>query len=144
MIEIKFRQSEKKLKLSFIIINRKILFLVHFPVISDDCNTTSTATSPEKPPHMSCISQSKTLSSTMQRSRWRKSKPWASSSSSIKRKYPKTNVRHSEAKWYLETISSINTNNNTNNNNNNNTDNTTISSTESTPAIDRSTGKLGK
>lgn len=132
---------KKKLKLSFIIINRKILFLVHFPVISDDCNTTSTATPPEKPPHMSCISQSKTLSSTMQRSRWRKSKPWASSSSSIKRKYPKTNVRHSEAKWYLETISSINTNTTTTNNN---TDNTTISSTESTPAIDRSTGKLGK
>jgi hypothetical protein len=67
----------------------------------------------------------------MQRSRWRKSKP-LSTSSSIKRKHGKTNVRHGEAKWYLESISSINN------------DTTTISSTKSTPTIDRSTQKLGK
>jgi hypothetical protein len=80
----------------------------------------------------------------MQRSRWRKSKPWAPSSS-IKRKHPKTNVRHGEAKWYLETISSINTNtNNNNNNNHHHPDNTTQSSTKSTPTIDGSTRKLGK
>ena len=69
----------------------------------------------------------------MQRSRWRKSKPW-SPSSSIKRKHGKTNVRQGEAKWYLESMSSINTNNDT----------TTISSTKSTPTIDRPTQKLGK
>jgi hypothetical protein len=77
----------------------------------------------------------------MQRSRWRKPKPWAPSSS-IKRKHPKPNVRHGEAKWYLETISSINTTNTTTANNN--TDNTTVTSTTSTPAIDQSTRKLGK
>lgn len=43
----------------------------------------------------------------MQHSRWRKGKPWTPSST-LKRKHPKTNVRHGEAKWYLETISSIN------------------------------------
>ena len=67
----------------------------------------------------------------MQRSRWRKSKPWVASST-IKRKYPKT-VRHHEAKWYLETISSINTNNNT--------DNTT---TKSTPPVEPTTQNIGK
>jgi hypothetical protein len=53
----------------------------------------------------------------------------------VKRKHGKTNIRNSEAKWYLETLSSINTNNN-----NNNSDNTIIS----TPIIDRPTRKLGK
>ncbi|UJR22069.1 hypothetical protein I4U23_025135 [Adineta vaga] len=51
-------------------------------------------------------------SSTLQRSRWRKPKTWSSSSSSgLKRKHAKPTVRPGEAKWYLETISSINTTN---------------------------------
>jgi len=66
----------------------------------------------------------------MQRSRWRKPKTW-SSASSIKRKHGKTNVRPGEAKWYLEAVSSINSNND---------NNTTIP----TPVIDQPTGKLGK
>jgi hypothetical protein len=95
------------------------------------------ATLPEKP-RSSSASQVKSSTGTMQRSRWRKSKAWPQSST-IKRKYPKPNVRHGEAKWYLETISSINTNIN-----NNNTDNTTVSSTTSTSSIDRSTQKIGR
>ncbi|CAF1544093.1 unnamed protein product, partial [Rotaria sordida] len=59
------------------------------------------------------------------------------SSSTIKRKHGKANVYNGEPKWYLETLSSINTNNNNNN------DNTAISSTISTPIIDRSSRRLG-
>jgi hypothetical protein len=56
----------------------------------------------------------------------------SSSSSTIKRKHGKTNTRHGEAKWYLESISSMNT------------DNTTVPDLTSTPTIDPSTPKLGK
>jgi hypothetical protein len=101
-----------------------ILYLVHFPLHSDNSNTTTPETPPEKPPR---CSSSKTSSGTIQRSRWRKPKTW-SSASSIKRKHGKTNVRPGEAKWYLEAVSSINSNN------------TTIP----TPIIDQPTGKLGK
>lgn len=113
-------------------------FLVHFPIFTEDTNSISTERSTEKPSRTSSNSPTKTSSSTLQRSRWRKSKPWAPSST-IKRKYPKSNVRHGEAKWYLETISSINTTNDVNNNNKE-TDNTALSS----PIIDQPTQKLGK
>jgi hypothetical protein len=96
-------------------------FLVHFPF--DGCNpSTSPPLTPEKPPR----SMSQTKSSRHK-----------SKSSSRKGKSDKTNEHYGEAKWYLETLSSINTNNNN--------DNTTISSTISTPSMDRSsTRKLGR
>ncbi|CAF3436491.1 unnamed protein product [Rotaria sp. Silwood1] len=102
--------------------NMSRLRTLTFNQLVDGCNPT---TPPDKPPRS--ISQTK--------SPGRKSK----SSSAIKRKQGKRNVHNGEPKWYLETLSSINTNNNNNNNNN---DNTTISSTISTPIIDRSTRRL--
>ncbi len=96
-----------------------MFFVVHFPV--DGCHS---ITPPEKPPR----SMSQTKSSG------RKSK-----SSTIKRKLGKINGKNGEAKWYLESASSINTNNN-----NNNIDNSTISSARSTPITDRPSRKLGK
>ncbi|CAF4299502.1 unnamed protein product, partial [Rotaria sp. Silwood2] len=101
--------------------NMSRLRTLTFNQLVDGCNPT---TPPDKPPRS--ISQTK--------SSGRKSK----SSSAIKRRHGKTHVHNGEAKWYLETLSSINTNNN----NNNNHDNTTVSSTISTPIIDRSTRRL--
>jgi hypothetical protein len=126
----KFKRSEKNREISF--------FLVHFPVFTEDSNPISTKTPSEKPSRTSSNSPTKASAGTIQRSRWRKSKPWTQSST-IKRKYPKSNVRHGEAKWYLETISSINTTNDVNNNNEE-TDNTTLSS----PTMDQPNQKLGK
>jgi hypothetical protein len=78
----------------------------------------------------------------LQRSRWRKPKPWAPSTT-IKRKHPKSNVRHGEAKWYLETMSTIGTtsdvNNNDDDNNNNNNEEILTS-----PTINQPTQKTGK
>ncbi|CAF3953866.1 unnamed protein product [Rotaria sordida] len=100
--------------------NMSRLRTLTFNQLVDGC---SPITPPDKPPRS--ISQTK--------SSGRKSK----SSSTIKRKHGKTNVYNGEPKWYLETLSSINTNNNNNN------DNTAISSTISTPIIDRSSRRLG-
>ena len=86
----------------------------------------------------SSTSQTKQLLGSMPRSTWRKSKLW-STSSSKKRKHLKNNVRHGEAKWYLETISSMNTNKRNTDN-----ENSTSSSTNSTPKVDQVKQKLGK
>jgi hypothetical protein len=88
------------------------LFLVHFPVDGYNPTTPSRSTSQTK-------------------SSGHKSK----SSSAIKRKHGKTNVLNGDAKWYLENLSSMNTNNNNNNN-----DNVLLS----TPITDQTNRKLGK
>ena len=104
--------------------------LVHFPVNTDAVNP---STPPEKPPRSSSVTKS-----PGHRIAARKSK---SSSSNTKRKCGKTDTCDGESKWYLETLSSINTNNNNNNNNNNTS---AVSSTKSTPILDRPSRKLGE
>jgi len=99
----------------------------HFPVQTDGSNP---STPPEKPPR----SHSSSKASPTPRFHSRKSK--SSSSSTLKKKYSKTNFSNGEAKWYLDTMP-------INSNNNNNNDTPTFSSTKSTPILDRPTKKLG-
>ncbi|CAF1344530.1 unnamed protein product [Rotaria sordida] len=99
---------------------------VHVPIISDEFHGTTTP----KSTRSSSTGETKMSSTKLpQHSHWRKSKPWPSSSLSIKRKHPKNHARLGEPKWYIETMSSMNSNN----------DNTTIS----TSNIEQSRQKLG-
>ena len=109
------------------LIEEFVSFLVHFPMYAEDSSPTSPSGSSEKP--------SRSLPGTLQRSRWRKSKPW-SPATTIKRKHPKSTVRQGEAKWYLETISTINPTNDVNNNNE--------EIDHPSPTTDQATPKLGK
>ncbi|CAF2633577.1 unnamed protein product [Rotaria sp. Silwood2] len=103
---------------------------VHAPIISDEFDNNTNEKLPEKS-RSSSTSQTKIVSK-LKHPHWHKAKAWSPSSSTIKRKPGKSNARLGESKWYIEPLSSMNSNNDT----------TTISSTNSTPTIDRSTQQL--
>lgn len=116
-------------------LNLFLSFLVPYSPTGDGYDDQSyNDKSSDKSSRSSSISQSKTMTN----SRWRKPKSCTgSSSTTMKRRNGKNNVRLGEAKWYLETISSMNINSN-------NTDTTSVSSAKSTATSSEPVHNFGK
>lgn len=112
--------------------NENFVFVVHVPQFADTLNDNKGATAHGKSARSMSSGQMKLSSGVAQYTRAHKVKPWpASSTSNTKRR---KNVRTGEAKWYIDSLSSMNTNCN----------DTTVSSTQSTPTMEQPAQKLGK